>query len=344
MTRTPLITLSFVVALAGTTTAQVFIPPTPPPPPEAPYVPPPPAPPPERRQPANNTRPQPSRPTRAPVPAVTYRSPARPIELAPGDPYDGPVLRYDEPMQVVATRFNPYFTEPVITKLTSVMLERRATLETAIVDNLKTVLDVRGGVIETLSIQDMQTYAQVAKALEALVIKQPISDAATSLNFLPPEANSLHQEIIRNYQQALQAEVAAEDANAVTDFFLNWVLRDGVREAENAYEDLLAEAATRMAEVLKGLDLPAEATAALSPISADRAALELDRPARVAAATKVELAMRNLSLEQRQAFLKNVIATRGDRKPLLPILRVDRPAAAELENSRIAPAQEPATP
>jgi hypothetical protein len=324
------LTLALTAALTTASSAQILLPP-PPPKPDQPVYEPPAAAPVAPRRPTRTNEAAQRRATERTLnrntaaPNVPYRLPSRPIEIPSTEAYDGPALRYEEPMEIVSVRFNPLINQEIAARLTAVLAERRVELEPMVIEHLDAMVNIRGGMIEASTIQDMPGMKAVTDAIEPLRIREPMLDIAVQREILTRRTRTLHDQIIREYQQVLSAEVAEENPNGTTDFWFQFVLRDGVREAELAYVDMLAEAATRMPAVRKAAGISDGDAGSLDAIKADRATLDADMDARRDIANRVELAMRPLTIEQRKALLRGVIDTRGEGAPLLPILRTDRP-------------------
>lgn len=333
MTNRILIALGLAATCVSPSIGQVLVPPPAAKEPSPEYTPP--EPPSTRRVPQRTTRPQPQ-PRRMPqseAPNIPFRSAARPIEVGPNESYDGPVIRYEQPMQFVAIQRNPLIKENAVEGLRQIMAERREQMEPLVITHLDTVMDIRSGIIDTLTIQDMENMGQVTAAIQPLVITEPFMSTAQDRGVITAPTNALHQKIVREYQTTLQAEVAENDPDAVTDFFLKFVLRDGLYEAENAYVDLLAEGTTRWDKVLADLDIPSDVKQALKKVSFKRGALEGDLQARSRAASQVELAWRPLNLEQRKSLLRKIVETRGDEGPILPTISTDRPTDARIDDA-----------
>ncbi|MEM7622053.1 MAG: hypothetical protein AAF235_02500 [Planctomycetota bacterium] len=320
--------------LTAAATGQVLTPPPAAPAEEPAYTPPPRAPQVQARpQPRVTQQPQsgaaPARPNaRVVAPDVPFRNPAFPIDVAPGEQFDGPVIRYEQPIQYAAIRYNPLIGEDEVERIAELVRRRRIENEKIAMSNLDLVKRIRGGFVETMSVQDIEGMAEVTKALQPILNPESVIDAAVKANLLPATTRALHNEIIRAYQTAFQADLKDTVSDAeLTDAFLQMVMRDTTYEIENAYLDMLAEATTRMPAVLSGIELPGENAAELRNLPAsDRGALADDVDARHDVASKVFSALRGLATNTERDFLRRIVETRSeDQGPFLPEIRIDRP-------------------
>lgn len=275
-------------------------------------------PPPPKPRPA---APAPSRPQRnqepgSNLPELDYDPMTRP--LGTDESYDGPVPRYDIDLVYTALKHNPTIDASVESIMSDYVESRYRKLETRVIENLGGVLDIEDGALAGLQWSvDKTVVAENQRITDSLIkpiklelnILQEMSRAAV----LSPIQIRFNQKIQREYQTALfgeiQATFGAEDPDAAGHELIQELARVETLEATDAYNQLLFEATTRMADVVEGIDLPDAVRTALLDLQGPDLDDDAQRDERVEA---LKLTWRPLSLEQKQSLLNAAVATRSE--------------------------------
>lgn len=315
------------LALAGlpvAALAQVAPPPPPAAEPAAPYTPPPllppmkaPAAPPPRPQgqPVQSTNSVKPGVIQGGLPDLPYPPLWAPLGINAAE-YNGPVVRYDQPLQYIALKHNPTVTPGMVDKIMLVVGRRRAQLEQRIIADVQTMVDVDLGLLQTVDIADLPTLKQVGDRIRPLLLQPTLGgDLARSQVFTKTQ-EGFQNKLLQEYTKKLGDEMRTQDADNGNSEFLRWMFEDTLLEAKLAYDNMLVESSTRMPKVLEGIEgLDAAAKQALLAVPSTEVEFVTDEPDRARA---VKAAWGPLTTEQKAQFLKNVVATRAnpDQPPL----------------------------
>ncbi len=230
--------------------------------------------------------------------------------------YNGPVVRYDQPLQYIALKHNPTVTPGMLDKIMLVVGRRRAQLEQRIIADVQTMVDVDLGLLQTVDIADLPTLKQVGDRIRPLLLQPTLGgDLARSQVFTKTQ-EGFQNKLLQEYTKKLGDEMRTQDADNGNSEFLRWMFEDTLLEAKLAYDNMLVEASTRMPKVLEGIEgLDAAAKQALLAVPSTEVEFVADEPDRARA---VKAAWGPLTTEQKAQFLKNVVATRAnpDQPPL----------------------------
>lgn len=302
-------------AVAGAATAQVVTPP-PKPAPETPeFIAPTPAPTAPRATP-DPRRVNPSlndASTRGPVPAHPYRS----LEQI-GE--DGKIVRYDVVLDYEALRSNPLVGESKSIEMRPLVVGRRYRMESVVIDNFDLVDQVDRGLLDGLGLGDMAKMKQIIDTITPLVPPKSISQEMFDRSMLSPVQHRFNQKILGEYQNAILTELTAEDTTTGLSEFMKYMMHESLKEAMQAYEGLLGEAAWRMAQVLEHAGL--SGTPQASKLLEISGSSEDGPEALLKNAKLVHEAWAGWDMSQKQAFMRAVQETRDDpHQP--PVARVD---------------------
>lgn len=297
------------VMLSVPVAGQVATPPPAPPPPTPEYIPPPSPPPaPPRPRPAAINR---NLPGGGPMTDKAPDIPFKPL----GRDDKGELIRDEQgnlrplplPMEVMALDRNPTVGEVTIYRLKPYLRERRAATDKIVIDNLDMVQQIDGGVIDRLDIKKKEQLIALTEMLRPLVAQGPLATDMRKRDLLTKMQTAMNQKITKQYQTDLITEVKTkakaagmEEAPEITKV----LLYNSVDEVMYAYKSLLLDTGRRL------LDPDVKHT--------DE---EL-----IAAARKL---LEPMSLEERQATLRQTVALRPPPPPDGPPPQVDNPVKIE---------------
>lgn len=285
--------------------AQVA-PPPPPQPEEHPAVEPPP--PPVRSHPVEE---RPPRPTVTRAPSVDFD----PIAV-PGP--DGRIIRIEEPLEYAALAHNPLVGFASLARMAPAVYERRGNIERLVVEKLDVLEQLEpGGLIDTVRLGGDQIEAagnltKVMTAIQAINSDGLFVQYLERRGLLGRQAVALNQRIQNDYQSKVIAEIQAtpqgEGGAEPMDLLTRQALYDSVSEVMYWRKRLFLETADNLDLALSGLDLSADARAAIEPL---RASLEHtnDLDERFALVKRV---LSHLTPEQRRDALRAVLAARPE--------------------------------
>jgi hypothetical protein len=153
-------------AVAPLASGQLAPPPPPAGDPEPEYVPPArPAPAPARE--AQPERPRSSRPT---LPELPHAPLWCPFASIPGCvDYDGEVPEYERSIHIMALTRNPATTPSQVADFLGMIAKRRVDLEPRVIENLETLYEVEAGLIDQVSLTDVEGLRMITEQIEPLV-------------------------------------------------------------------------------------------------------------------------------------------------------------------------------
>lgn len=332
----------------GVATAQVVTPPTPAPAKTPDYVPPPQPeqPPAQPARPAGGQPAQPS-PKRVSIPKVDYKPLA---EKGPDGKY--PALTDTPQRLALAEVHNPFIKAEHRPLVDEYLAKRDHRMETVAVDNLDVVEQLEGGVIDTLEFSTKESQGQAFKIARSLTDPiNPFGDLLSDMarrQVLTDLQAAMADKLVNEYRAAIREASRGEGERRVNS---NWMARytynNKALEATLAVKRARALAVAKAAEVLPNAGLDS----ALASKLAD-ACKKAPSDAKAQAELFATLG-KDLTIEQRRAWLKAALATRPTPagEPLIPFPKNtgrrpagDDPNADPSAEPPIEPGAEPAEP
>jgi hypothetical protein len=224
---------------------------------------------------------------------------------------DGKVVRLSEPVEYAALKSNPMVTPKEREQLADYLKQRQTSFEIIVSDNLDLVEKIEAGIFETIPVEgeerkkNLMELVNVAKPLKPDAAPKPVYLDLRDKKVFSPEQAEFNRTIASEYYQALIAEVSPGG---------------GARSLALAYKQYLdeplyyhrlmkLEAAGKIDSLLPELKLDAETTAKVKPVVAKAKAAKTDAEKEAA----INELNQGLSLDQRKALLKGVIASRGGK-------------------------------
>jgi hypothetical protein len=264
-------------AVAPLASGQLAPPPPPAGDPEPEYVPPArPAPAPARE--AQPERPRSSRPT---LPELPHAPLWCPFASIPGCvDYDGEVPEYERSIHIMALTRNPATTPSQVADFLGMIAKRRVDLEPRVIENLETLYEVEAGLIDQVSLTDVEGLRMITEQIEPLVAQPYLTQDLRSKGLLSRVQADWNDRLIREYQTKLGEQWQRERPDEANDLILRFIFDDSVAEAKEAYDGMLLEIALRPDEILDELGIPEENDAALRALSADLPSLQNTRRGR----------------------------------------------------------------
>ncbi len=298
----------------------------------------------------------PARPARAPTPAPSDRPAPRPQTERTGgtlpdlphaplwcpiasipacEGYDGPVAVYDRSVHIIALERNPTTTPSQVGDFQSMVATRRRELEPTIVDQLGTMLDIEQGLIDQVSLMDVEGMRLIAERIEPLVVQPYLTASLRQKGVLSRVQSDWNDKLIREYQERLGQQWNREEPDRANDLILQYIFRDSVMEAQEALRAMLLEIALRPDEILEMVQIPSDPAEQIraARVSLNELQSEGRRQQKI---EEVRLAWRTLSVEDRQKLLRAVLETRVDDAGSL----VD-PITVTYEGKRVQPGRAP---
>ncbi|MEM0984453.1 MAG: hypothetical protein AAGI17_10940 [Planctomycetota bacterium] len=330
-----------VIALASTSVSlgQVITPPPGPPPAKPEFTPPP------RRTPSPAQNVDPAEIERVVREARQARQPqidAESLELAglekplgAGDDYEGPVPLYEENLHYIALERNPLIDEDQRAVIEHQVRLRFASLQDRAVENLQTVIDIEGGLIDEVSFDDFETLAVISRSLQELILQSFLTDDLLRARAIDIEEAAVNRELLRRYQVAM----GGSDPAQATDMF-RVMMMDAARESLDAFDALLFEGTTRwdavFAEIEDG-EIPGDVETQIRAVATAEGDIgTLDLAARRDIANRIKLIWRSLSLEDKKTLSSAILATRSEpTATIIPPLDLTYPGKVTMTTEEI---------
>lgn len=298
----------------------------------------------------------PARPERAPTPAPSERPQPRPQTERQGgtlpdlphaplwcpipsipacEGYDGPVAVYDRSMHIIALERNPTTTPGQVADFQSMIATRRRDLEPTIIEHLDTMMDIEEGLIDQVSLVDVEGMRQIADRIEPLVVQPYLTASLRQKGVLTRVQADWNDKLIRDYQERLGQQWNREEPDRANDLILQYIFRDSVTEAQEALRAMLLEIALRPDEILDAVQIPSDPAEQMraARVSLDELQSEGRRQQKV---EEIRLAWRTLAVEDRRKLLRAVLETRAEGAGSL----VD-PITVIYEGKRVQPGRAP---
>ena len=260
----------------------------------------------------------PADPKPAPVTVRPVKEKAAPVVLPniPHEPLakkgaDGKIVRLQEPVEYAALRANPMVTDKEREQIAEHLKQRKASFEILVADNLDLVEKIEAGIFESIPLQEdadkkknLPELIAVAKPLKPKAAPDPVYLDLRNKGVFTPEQSEFNRKISFEYYQAVIAEMKVDAARGLALTYKQYL-----DEPMYYHRLMLIEAAGKLDSLLPGLNLDSETAAKIKPAAAKAKAAKTD--------AEKEAAMRELgqglSLDQRKALLKAVIASRGEK-------------------------------
>lgn len=330
----------------GAATAQVVTPPAPAPAKTPDYVPPPA---PAAQPPARPPQSQPGPPStkRTSIPKVDYK----PLAEKGADGKIAPLTDTPQRLSLLEVH-NPFIKGEDRAKVDEYLAKRDHRMETVAVDNLDVIEQIESGVIDTLEFAAKESQGQAFRNARALTDPiNPFGDLISDMarrQVLNDVQSAMSDKLVNEYRTAIREANRGQGERRVDS---NWMARytynNKAQEALVAIARVRAMAVAKAADVLPNAGLDSVLVSKLS-----EACKKAPSDAKGQAACFDALG-KDLTIEQRRAWLKAALATRaapaGD--PLMPFPKnTGRRPAAEDPNADPAadpaaePAAEPAEP
>lgn len=297
--------------------AQIAPPPPPPTTPEPAFEPPPIPPP----RPATPPRPQQMNPQ------LTDQLPDLPHPplwqfCGTENPEVDEVCRFEDNLHFVALRPNPTISPGMVPMIQEVIVARRWRFEGIVIENLGVTMDVDGGLIQSVTISDPTTLAELLEQVKPLTPPSNLTQELQNRGVLTAVQARFNNKIIGDYQRMYGTYLKRAYPQDSTDRFMRSMFEDSMIEAMQAYEGLLHESRLNIEQVVDQVKgIPSEARADLLALKIDT--LDGTPDQRRESAEAVKMAWRPLSLEQKQAFLRAVRSLRPNEMiPPVPTINV----------------------
>ncbi len=298
----------------------------------------------------------PARPERNPTPAPSERPNPRPQTERQGgtlpdlphaplwcpiasipacEDYDGPVAVYDRSIHIMALERNPTTTPGQVGDFQSMIATRRRDLEPKIIDNLDTMMDVEQGLIDQVSLVDVDGMRQIAERIEPLVVQPYLTASLRQKGVLSRVQADWNDKLIREYQDRLGQQWSREQPDRANDLILQYIFKDSVAEAEEALRAMLLEIALRPDEILDTVQIPSDPAEQMraAKVSLDELQSQGRRQQKI---EEIRLAWRTLAVEDRKKLLRAVLETRAEGAGSL----VD-PITVTYDGKRVQPGKAP---
>lgn len=193
---------------------------------------------------------------------------------------DGRILRLRQLPDIAAMRSNPNIGPKSVDAIMPVVYARRNRTELAVIDNLDLYWALSGGLIENMDMSDIHEMGRVADMLKPLVPDTTLSQDLTNRGLLSRVQGGMNQYIVREYKKAITDEIQVLDGDQGLQEVMRFVLEDSLQEARLAYEGMIAEASTEIADLVDKVGLDSTDAQALKkfqkPLSDDPAEQFLD--------------------------------------------------------------------
>jgi hypothetical protein len=285
------------VALAGSTVlGQIAPPPTPTPAPTPKFVP---------------QKPKP-RPT-------TNRAKAKKkkIDTLPDLPFeklavhgeDGRILPLKEQVSLAAMKHNPTIQDVTANKIMPIVLERRARNVKVVLENLDVIEELDHGLIDTVSVQDMETLTRVTKIIELLTPQGTLVQELKGRKVLSRIQAGINDKIVQDYWKDISAQADAEhpgDPIGGAIEMTKMMFKDQVFEVMQIYNQLNLLVGQHPAEVVAGIELTGEQQAAMAD-ARNKLEGELPDDERIATAKAY---LKPLTIDQKRVVLQKAFELR----------------------------------
>lgn len=290
------------VAMAGSTVlGQIAPPPTPTPAPTPKFVPPKP-----RARPTIN---------RAKAEKKTISTlPDLPFEKLAVRGEDGRILPLKEQVSLAAMKHNPTIQDVTANRIMPVVLERRARNVQVVLENLDVIEEIDHGLIDTVSVQDMDTLTRVTKIIELLTPHGTLVQELKGRKILSRIQAGINDKIVQDYWKDISAQADAEhpgDPIGGAIEMTKMMFKDQAFEVMQIYNQLNLLVGLHPSEVVAGIELTGEQQAAMAG-ALKKLDGELTDDERIATAKAY---LKPLTIEQKRVVFKKAFELR----PMDPI-------------------------
>lgn len=270
-----------------------------------------------------------------PTPPARVVRPLPPITPIGVDPKDSSRrVMISRPVDIVALESNATVTRAQAEKAAEYLRTRQLENERKVIAELDALEVFDGNMLKELRIQDLMSHRE---KLDSMVFRPQLTQGLLGAGAIPSRGKDQNERIVKDYKDAMIAQARAASPETAMVDLIRLELELGLLEARAIRTALIVEGSTRMAQVAEGAQLPDRTVAALKRLAVTRP------PAAFADWVKHEQAvmkaMEGSSLDDRIAFLQEVIRTRPDAdKPLM--IPADMAAAMAREEEPAEPASQ----
>mgnify|MGYP003630059514 CR=1 FL=1 len=248
--------------LASPSLAQVAPPPTKPAKEQPTYTPPAPKPAPTAQP---QTQPQPK------TSINTKKSTGGVSDLPTDVPYpklaqlgpDGKILRLRQLPDIAALRSNPNVGPKTAEQIMPVIYSRRYRFELMVMDNLDLYWELTNGMIENMSMSNIDEMGRIAEMLKPLVGKSSLSQELINRAILSRVQGGMNEYIVREYKKMVTDEIQVLSDDGGIEGVMKFVLDDSLLEAKIAYRAMLAESMPQINAILDESGATSEEASAL---------------------------------------------------------------------------------
>lgn len=312
-----LVAAGLVAGLASSALAQLVTPPTEAPKKSESYVMPPPPPPTPVKSPETPN-------VGAPVISPPVEAKPAPLENLPFKSLvvkgsDGKIFKLTEPVELAALKVNPVVDDALRAKLQPAIAERNERFEKLVISNCDLVEKLGGDLLDNLDLtkrEDLPKVLQYLKPVTPPAAPQALGNELKRKNLINDTQKRWNDKIVKEYNDAIQAEVKASQAAPAPGANkadaargpLKAYLSQAIAEPIWVHHQLLNEVASRTDMVLAGVDSAASAPIRSAVANLKPGASSEDR------AHAVSEAMKGLTIEQKRTILTRAVETREVKK------------------------------
>ncbi|MBO6512348.1 MAG: hypothetical protein JJ974_00095 [Phycisphaerales bacterium] len=281
-------------------------------------------------------------PQRVPMPKSNGSSSGNPntASLPTNTPYpklitkdeNGKIVRLTELPDILALRSNPTVGDKSVRAIMPVLYGRRARFERIVIDNLDLFWMASDGRIETINLNDIQNMAQTAEMIKPLVGRTTLSAELLNRGILTRTQGGMNEHIVNEYKQAVTAEIQFEAEDPLSEV-MRFVLLDSIHEPIQAYNAMIAETSTQIADLVEQTGLTSSAAMEVAKLQRP---LNEDPEKQTAELEEFDAAFRKLDVEEGITILT---AMRNNRKnpdisPAIKRINVMHDRKVDISNSK----------
>ncbi len=245
---------------------------------------------------------------------------------------NGKIIRLTELPDILALRSNPTVGEKSVRAIMPVLYGRRARFERIVIDNLDLFWMASDGRIETINLNDIQNMAQTAEMIKPLVGRTTLSAELLNRGILTRTQGGMNEYIVNEYKQAVTAEIQFESEDPLSEV-MRFVLLDSIHEPIQAYNAMIAEASSQIADLVKETGLTSSAAMEVSKLQRP---LNEDPALQAAELEEFDAAFRKLDVEEGIAILTAMRNNRdnADISPAIHTLNVMHDRKIDISDSK----------
>jgi len=207
---------------------------------------------------------------------------------------NGKILRLTELPDILAMRSNPTIGNKSVDAIMPVLYGRRARFERLLIDNLDLYWMVTDGRIETMSLEDIKSMAEIAEMIKPLVGRTTLSQELRNRGILSRTQSGMNEYIVNEYKQGVTAEIQFEAEDPLSEV-MRFVLQDSIHETQQAYRAMVAEMSTKVGDLVQNSGLSSSAAMKLAKLQRP---LNENKETQRAELAELDSVLRGLSLEE----------------------------------------------